>query len=277
MAVSGTTKVSYLARLRQSLCRRLCGVAAPVPVPVPVPVPARAEPTLNPDSEPEAMKRLAARDLAIASVIDVGASDGRWSKGLMAQLPSARYLLIEAQPAHRASLESFCASHARTEFALVAAGDRTGEIHFDATDMFGGQASETPYPEHDIVVPVTPVDQEVARRGLPGPYLVKFDTHGYEVAILKGAEQTLRETVAIVMECYNFKVASDCRLFWEMCADLASRGFRCIDLYEVLRRPGDHALWQMDMVFVRSDHPEFQSTQYRTPATPSPAAGCSQT
>ena len=54
-----------------------------------------------------ALKRCTNRGLKVNSVIDVGASDGRWSKSCMDFLPDSNYLLVEAQDAHRNSLEKF--------------------------------------------------------------------------------------------------------------------------------------------------------------------------
>ena len=50
--------------------------------------------------------------------------------------------------------------------------------------------------------------------------------------------------------------------FSELCARLEALGFRCIDLFDVMYRPADNALWQMDLIFIRSDRPEFRSHAY---------------
>jgi len=65
------------------------------------------------------------------------------------------------------------------------------------------------------------------------------------------------------MECYNFRISPDCLTFPEMCAWLGERGFRCIDLFDPLHRPRDDSFWQMDLVFVRDDRPEFSYQSYR--------------
>src|SRR5437660_11577163 len=59
------------------------------------------------------------RDVKVQSVIDVGASDGRWSERMMKHYPGVRYLLIEAQEAaHGDSLRRFKATHANVDYAL---------------------------------------------------------------------------------------------------------------------------------------------------------------
>ena len=58
----------------------------------------------------------------VATVIDVGASDGRWSGEIMQHFPSASYLLIEAQEGVRgAGLQRFKAAHPGVGYEICAA------------------------------------------------------------------------------------------------------------------------------------------------------------
>ncbi len=209
-----------------------------------------------------ACRAIAARGHSISAVIDIGASDGRWSLDFMRYYPNSQYLLIEAQPVHEPKLKTFCQAHPNSQYVLAAAGEAAGKIYFDAAVPLGGQASYTPFAEHNLVVPVTTVDIEVESRKLPGPYLVKLDTHGFEAPILRGAQRTLANTEAIVMECYNYRIAPECLLFDEMVAHLRGLGFRCVDLADPMFRPHDDTLWQMDLVFVRTDWPGLDSLDY---------------
>lgn len=210
-----------------------------------------------------AFRALRARKHAFRTVVDIGASTGIWSERLMRYFPDRDYLLIEAMGGHEALLRAFCAKHGNAQYVLAAAGERPGKLFFEAgDDPFGGVASATPGAGR-IEVPVTTLDAEIAARKLPAPYLLKFDTHGFEVPILKGAADTLARTEVIVMECYNFRISPDCLTFPEMCAWLGERGFRCIDLFDPLHRPHDDSFWQMDLVFVRGDRPEFSYQSYR--------------
>ena len=218
---------------------------------------------LDPGSMDQAMAALRQRGHRPATVVDIGASNGSWTASLMRHFPDARYLLIEAQPVHEAALRDFCARHRNVQFVLAAAGERDGRIYFDASEPLSGQASETPFPSNSIEVPVVTLDSALREKALAGPYLLKFDTHGFELPILKGAEATLAKTDAIVMECYNFRIAPQALLFHEMCAWLGERGFRCVGLADPMHRPYDGAFWQMDLVFVRSGRPEFGYASYR--------------
>jgi FkbM family methyltransferase len=196
------------------------------------------------------------------TVIDIGASDGQWTKLALEWFPRSEYLLVEAQPCHAEALAKFGEGRAQVQVAMAAAGRTKGEIHFNVSDPYGGLASTTPFEKNNLVVPVTTLDHEMEVRGLKGPFLIKFDTHGFEVPILEGAVEVLKQTRVIVMECYNFKISPDCLTFPEMCALLAGHGFRCADMADVLHREKDGALWQMDIAFVRDDAAVFADNRY---------------
>jgi FkbM family methyltransferase len=182
---------------------------------------------------------------------------------LLPYYPTARYLCVEAQPAHEPALKKFTADHPNIEFVLAAAGASEGSIYFNASDLFGGVASTKPVGGVCITVPVTTLDAQVKRRSLPPPYLIKLDTHGFEVPILAGAAETLVNSAILIIEAYNFQVTDGSLYFHELCQHLGTKGFRCIDLFDPLYRPSDGALWQMDLMFARADRPEFQSKTYQ--------------
>jgi len=207
-----------------------------------------------------ALDRLGRRMIDVATVVDVGASDGRWSAELLRVYPSAHYLLIEANGVHEPALKRFCARHPNMRYAIAAAGTATGTVYFDGSDPFGGVASTTARDPQFTRVPSVAIDDQT--EDLPGPFLIKLDTHGHEVPIFLGAERTLAKTNVIVVESYNFRIAPEALLFHEMCTFLGERGFRCVDVFDLLYRPRDHAFWQFDLLFVRDSRPEFSSATY---------------
>ncbi len=215
----------------------------------------------NPSTMEAALARCAARLPALGTVIDVGASDGRWSRMASAILPPARYFMVEARAEHESGLKR-TAERPGFSYRLCAAGDRDGTIHFDATELFGGLASETPPERNGIEVPVRRLDGLAAEHRLAAPYAIKLDTHGYEVPILQGAGDLLRQAALLVIECYYFEVAPGALLAHEMCAWLAARGFRCVDLADPVHRPRDGALWQADLFFAPQADPAFASSAF---------------
>jgi FkbM family methyltransferase len=180
----------------------------------------------------------------------------------MKYYPDCSYHLIEANPYHRRGLDRFARRHPRVSYSLAAAADYVGEIYFDESDPWSGVAVHQSTESAKQCFPCTTIDAEVVEHGLNGPYLLKLDTHGFEVPILDGARDTLQNTHTIVMETYNFHLNESSLTFWEMCEFLLKRGFRPIDLLEPIYRPKDSAFWQVDIVFARSDRPEFNDNKY---------------
>jgi FkbM family methyltransferase len=209
-----------------------------------------------------ALRRCIGRGQDVRTIIDVGASDGRWSMVARKFFPHARCLLIEAQEDHRKSLENIKMRMNGFEYIIAAAGDRNGTIFFDAGDLFGGLASSIPVGTHCISVPMVTVDEEVSRLNLSPPYLLKLDTHGFELPILEGAKNTLASASLVVIETYNFRLTDSSLKFHEMCTFMEGKGFSCIDLVEPMHRPGDQAFWQVDLLFIPSDNAVFSSNSY---------------
>ena len=82
---------------------------------------------------------------------------------------------------------------------------------------------------------------------------MKLDTHGFEMPILAGARAVLASTAALVIECYNFDICATAQRFPTFCRSMEDLGFRCVDAWDLMYRPRDLALWQMDLLFVRAD------------------------
>ena len=209
-----------------------------------------------------AMARLKGRLDALETIIDVGASNGCWTEACLRHYPKAHVLCIEAQAAHEPSLQGLKRRHANIEYILAAAGDREGTIYFEGGDLFGGVACEQPVGPNSHPVPMTTIDTQVRQRGLSGPFLIKLDTHGFELPILSGAAKTLDSTAVLVIEVYNFQIAPTAVRFPQLCEFMENKGFRCVDIFDPMYRPKDRAFWQMDMVFMRADRPEFKSNTF---------------
>jgi FkbM family methyltransferase len=206
-----------------------------------------------------ALRRARARGVEIASIIDIGASDGSWTEMCRRVYPEARAILLDANDVHRASLERYVASRQGVEHKIAAVGPACCDLWFERTpDPFGGRIhSERLKPEWEPL-PGTTIDHEVATRGMRGPYLVKLDTHGFEVPILEGAQETLKNAQLLVVECYPFKIGDGALMFHEFCAWMWERGFMALDITEPLWRARDGCLWQIDIVFSPRSRPECQ-------------------
>ena len=211
-----------------------------------------------------ALKRIAARGIAINTVLDVGASNGSWSLEARPCWPRAHYHLVEANEQHRQALEAVCRATPGFSYVLAAASDEPGTVFFDGSVAFGGLAmkSESQSRPGAKGVPAVTLDGEVKSRGLTGPFLVKLDTHGFEVPILNGAKEVLAQANLVVIETYNFQLETDSLKFWQMCQFMDELGFAVIDISEPMWRAKDDAFWQIDMLFISKSRPELSDNRY---------------
>lgn len=209
-----------------------------------------------------ALRWVAQQGGRIETVIDIGASTGRWSAMAMPYFPQTRFIGIDPLKEREPDLARLEARSPHFEYVLAAAGEipeTTVELAVTADldgSTVGGKAGVT------RSVAAYSVDRLAEIKKCTGPYLLKFDTHGFEVPILNGAASTLRQTEYIFMEVYNFRHTEGTLLFHEMCSLLDEKGFRCVLLADLMPRPFDRALWQMDIVFARKEHPAFRENSY---------------
>jgi FkbM family methyltransferase len=208
------------------------------------------------------LERCCKRGTRVASVIDVGASNGCWSKRVVKRFPQASFLMVEARQEHEKGLQKTVRTCPGFDYVIAAAGNRVGSIYFDASQLFGGLASDTPFAQNCIEVPVTTIDTLVREKGLKPPFLIKLDTHGFEAPILEGARETLAQSSLVILETYNFTIADKSLRFYEMCAHMEQFGLRCVDICEPMHRPGDGAFWQIDIVFAPAADGVFASNSY---------------
>ena len=199
----------------------------------------------------------------INTVIDIGASNGKWSAMAMRCLPNTSILAIDPLEERQSDLEKLKRTCPKFDYALCVAGEEDGRnATMNVTDDLDGSTvnGASGRPRN---VPIRTVDSLVDEKKLTGPFLLKFDTHGYELSILQGSRNVLKDTHIIVMEVYNFKIAEGALRFPEMCLCLEELGFRCYDMVRPRPRIHDGAFWQMDLFFRKSDSEMFTYTQYR--------------
>ena len=197
------------------------------------------------------------------TVIDVGAAKGIWTSMAIKVWPGSNYVLFEPLKEREEILSDIRNKNKNIYIVNKAAGDSNIEIDFFiATDLDGSGVAGDISASNLRKVKQTTLDAEISGLQLKGPFVIKLDTHGYEVPIIDGAEKILKDTQLLIIECYGFKIAPFSLLFWEMCAYLKSKGFRLIDIVDIDLRKKDGAFWQCDAFFIPDTSPCFSSNSY---------------
>jgi FkbM family methyltransferase len=202
-------------------------------------------------SDPDPSKRLIFHLLVrlwrggmrFGSVIDVGCADGQYAVVLAENGPARDSVIlnIDAQEDYRdslAAIQQTLGGH----YAICAIGDKDGgsiEITRGVHPYWSSpRAPGDPYwrSHHDLnagaprKVPQRTLDGLVGEVGAPGPYLIKLDVQGGELAALRGARRTLRATEAVMIEILMEDFAA-------IHAALDSRDFFLFDLSQFSYTP----------------------------------------
>ncbi len=208
--------------------------------------------------------RFAQREIPVRTVIDIGASNGSWSRQCLQFLPTANYLAIDPLREREPELAAMKSEFPNFDYALCVAGEQDGStVSLNVTADLDGSTVAGENPGTARSVPVRSIDALLAERQLPGPYLLKFDTHGFELPILAGCAQTLAQTSAVIMEVYNFQLTPTSLRFAEMIQYMQGLGFRTADFADPLHRKADQLFWQIDYLFLRAENPLFAYPHYR--------------
>jgi FkbM family methyltransferase len=192
----------------------------------------------------------------IRTVIDVGIAFG--TPPIYKAFPRARYFLIEPVVECRPVLEKLKQS-LNAEYFLVAAGaenrDVTFNVHEDVSgsSLFAqaegkaldGEARVTPMRRLDSLLPPT----------LEHPVLLKIDTQGAELEVLKGLGDRIGEIDVLIVETTMMEVRRGIPQFADVVRFCDEAGFATYDVLEGQMRALDGALAQIDLVFVRKDSP----------------------
>jgi len=208
------------------------------------------------------LRRIKKLGINPSTIVDIGAAQGTWTVKALSVWPSSKYELVEPLTEQVKWLEGLknSQSHARIDYHLAVAGEQVGEIWMNVSDDLDGSGIYGDQCSNGRKVPVLKIDDITINRS--GDFFLKLDTHGFEIPILKGSANTLKNTAVLVIEAYGFHVSPTAILLDQLIAYLDELGFRLFDIVDIMRRPGDHAFWQCDAFFIRKDHPVFEKSTY---------------
>jgi FkbM family methyltransferase len=195
------------------------------------------------------------RDLAIVMgdrrspvCIDVGAHVGQFVDLLRSSLRDPSIHAFEPAPEPFARLQSHCGAMPNVTLVNAGLGSEGGQISFNVYDnqtlnsflpmlATGTGTLGGPKLVRSIPVPVHRLDDYAASAGLARIDLLKIDTQGYELKILRGASRLLADgRVRTILLELNFVPLYDGQVWaHEIIGFLHERGFCLVDFYEKCR------------------------------------------
>lgn len=198
-----------------------------------------------------AFRQIARTGWAPATVLDIGASTGSWSRECMSIFPLARYFLAEPLEYKREALKSLASADNRVRYFLGGIGSMNGQLELNDND-----AQSSFFPSHDFhgvkrSVPVRTLDSFRDEFGFQAPMLLKADVQGFELEVLEGARECLPFVDVMLLEVSFRRIYDNGPLAHEVIAYAGMNGFRMYDFVSYMQRDSDGALLQTEIVFVR--------------------------
>lgn len=201
-----------------------------------------------------ALEAAKSRGLDAEIIVDVGAFEGNWSRMVNEIWPQSEITMIEANNEKAPILEPVARQlGARLEFALLGA---TSNQQVDFYVMESGSSvfeERSNFERRKIAKNMKTLDEVL--KGTRPVDLLKLDTQGFELEILKGATNTLATTHAVLMEVSLIEINKGAPLLHDVVPFMKERGFVSYDIPEIHRRQLDGAMNQVDILFVREGSP----------------------
>jgi FkbM family methyltransferase len=195
----------------------------------------------------------------IRTVYDIGAAEGQFSAACAKLKNTSRVIAFEPVPAAAEHIRTLSSKAKKITAVEVALGSSSGSVPFFLTS--DGHSSSLLRPaetlsqffpgrEFDSTISVRrdTLDGVVAEEVLPLPDILKLDTQGYELEVLKGATRCLERAAFCVVECSYMRTYEDAPLIWDVCAFFAQAGWLNVGTSPSLNGPDSKPV-QVDLVF----------------------------
>lgn len=191
---------------------------------------------------------------------DVGASNGRWSELVGMDFPEARFEMFEPLSDHaaiyREPMRKLLDSNPRFRLHKCAVGAETKAVTVHA---FSDSVSSTTLPlkrpregVEPVQVEMIRLDEALSRFGLQVPDVIKIDTQGGELNVLRGARGMLPHVGVIILEAWLTRgYGPQTPLLLEVADWLRECNFFLFDLGDTYRN-GRGTLVTQDCVFLNS-------------------------
>ncbi len=201
------------------------------------------------------------------TVIDVGAASG--TPALYQLFPSARFLLIEPLEEFAPSLKRVASELKRAEYISGVAASRPGTLTLHVHPDLVGSSVYWEEEDSDVngierTVPALTLNEICAQRSTVPPYLIKIDTQGAELEVLKGADRIIPDAQCIILETSLFEFFKGGPQLYDCIQFMKERRFAVYDIFDLRYRLLDGAFGQVDMAFVPEQSTFRRSHAYAT-------------
>jgi len=128
-------------------------------------------------------------------IVDVGANVGQTTETMLRTFAEPRVIAFEPSPVSFGALRKKYGSHPRVRIEQCGLGERDGTLPFNISSDFSVNDSflmpTSAVPVESLLVPVRTLDRYCEEQGILAIDLLKVDTQGYDLSVLRGARRLL--------------------------------------------------------------------------------------
>ncbi len=198
-------------------------------------------------------------------VLDVGANEGQFARGLRSHGYAGHIESFEPLARCALSLRAQAAQDSHWTVHSFALGATAGEsrIRSFSDSSFSSLHSPTAYAHARFGNMLAVVDEEIVRIATlndiwpalaeahpAAKVLLKTDTQGHDLEVLRGAGDMLDVCCAVMCECSLVPLYADAPSFTQIFEFLAARGFQCSGFYPVSYCEDRPAMIEANVFFV---------------------------
>ncbi len=202
-------------------------------------------------------------DRGIKAIIDIGSNEGQFAEKFSHLFPLANFYCFEPLPDVLDVLEKKFSENKNFHFFKYALGEEDGskiinrneyspsssilsmkDAHKEAFDFARKETGE------EIVIKKLDDIRELSE--IEKPYLVKIDVQGYELPVIDGGTNIIKNADMIIIETSFVQLYEESPLFEDIYKKLIKIGFVYAGSFEQLKRPSDGKFLQQDAIFVKN-------------------------
>ena len=211
---------------------------------------------------------------AVRTVLDVGANSGQFSRAAAQCFPGVTVHAFEPLTVCQLALRKVAERFPQIQVHPVALGERAGEVTMNENEYPDSSSLLAMTERHKelwlktrnekrITVPMQTLDAMREQLGA-GPHFLKMDVQGYELNVLRGAEETLKATSVVFTEVLFDQFYEGQADFPAMLEFMRARGFRFVEFASERRMPPLDELAYADANLC--EEPPESLSRLRTPA-----------
>lgn len=190
------------------------------------------------------------------TILDIGGYKGYWTRDMRREFPQASFTVVEPNPHPELSVLG-------VPVYKELLSSEVKDVLWHSNMSTGDSMYKERTRHYQNVVPTT---RKTTTLDILFPSqtfeFIKIDCQGAELDILKGGENLLRNTIAVLLECsFAGQYNQGAPTFAEYIAYMDSIGFAPLDIPELHRANG--VLIQIDILFLRKSSPYWDTIQSR--------------